>query len=139
MAFVLVILFGVVALSIMNVLFMSLYERMFEFGVLRAVGTRPRDMALLVVLEAACLGLVSAALGIIMGFGVTALIGVSGIDYVGVEYAGVTFRELIYPVMRPGQFVLYPLCVIVFALLAALYPAVYAARLRPAEAMRRSV
>ncbi|HDL03870.1 MAG TPA: ABC transporter permease, partial [candidate division Zixibacteria bacterium] len=39
------ILFGVVALGIINTLFMSLHERMFEFGVLRAVGTRPFTMA----------------------------------------------------------------------------------------------
>ena len=36
-----VILFFVVIFGIINTLFMSLYERMFEFGVLRAVGTRP--------------------------------------------------------------------------------------------------
>ena len=35
-----VVLFGVVALSIMNTLVMSLYERTLEFGVVRAVGTR---------------------------------------------------------------------------------------------------
>ena len=39
-----VILFGVVVFGIINTLFMSLYERMFEFGVLRAVGTRPFGM-----------------------------------------------------------------------------------------------
>ncbi len=36
-----VLLFAVVALGIVNTLFMSIYERMFEFGVFRAVGTRP--------------------------------------------------------------------------------------------------
>ena len=47
-----VILFGVVVFGIINTLFMSLYERMFEFGVLRAVGTRPSGMARLVLFEA---------------------------------------------------------------------------------------
>jgi ABC-type lipoprotein release transport system permease subunit len=44
-----VILSAIVALGIMNTLFMSLYERMFEFGVLRAVGTRPARMGLMIV------------------------------------------------------------------------------------------
>ncbi|MCK4302483.1 MAG: ABC transporter permease, partial [candidate division Zixibacteria bacterium] len=47
-----IILFGVVSLGIVNTLFMSLHERMFEFGVMRAVGTRPVAMGQLVILEA---------------------------------------------------------------------------------------
>ena len=49
------LVFAIVAVSIMNSLFMSLYERMFEFGVLRAVGTRPLNMALVVIFEAVSL------------------------------------------------------------------------------------
>ncbi len=132
------ILFGVVALSIMNTLFMSLYERMFEFGILRAVGTRPLRMASMVLFEAGGLALISIALGSVLGFAVTYYASFHGVDYVGIEYGGVTFRELIYPVLRPGQFVAFPFWVLLFALVAGIYPAVFAARLKPAAAMRRS-
>jgi len=50
------ILFVVVTLSIINTLFMSLYERMYEFGVMRAVGTSGAAIARLVVFEAAATG-----------------------------------------------------------------------------------
>jgi ABC-type lipoprotein release transport system permease subunit len=132
------ILFGVVALGIINTLFMSLHERMFEFGVLRAVGTRAFAMARLILLEAGALAALSIILGAIMGFLVTYLTMKIGINYTGIEFSGVTFRELLYPVLEVKQFVVYPLAVFVFTTLAGLYPAVFAAKLTPAKAMRRS-
>jgi lipoprotein-releasing system permease protein len=132
------ILFGVVALGIINTLFMSLHERMFEFGVLRAVGTRAFAMARLILLEAGALAALSIILGAIMGFLVTYLTMKIGINYTGIEFSGVTFRELLYPVLEVKQFVVYPLAVFVFTTLAGLYPAVFAAKLIPAKAMRRS-
>ena len=63
-----VVLFGVVVFGIINTLFMSLYERMFEFGVLRAVGTRPLGMARLILFEAGALAIVSIVLGAILRF-----------------------------------------------------------------------
>ncbi len=133
------ILFGVVALGIVNTLFMSLYERMYEFGVMRAVGTRPFVLGRLVFFEAGALAAISIVLGIILGFVVTAICAATGIDYIGIEFAGVTFRKLLYPVMTVSQFIYYPIAVFIFTSLISLYPALYAARLTPAEAMRKSL
>lgn len=133
-----IILFGVVALGIVNTLFMSMHERMFEFGVLRAVGTRAMAMARLILIEAATLALLSIVLGAIMGLIVTAIVMHTGINYTGIEFAGVTFRKLLYPVLTVKQFVIYPAVVFIFTLLVAIYPAAYAARLSPSKAMRRS-
>ncbi len=130
------ILFAVVSLGIVNTLFMSLHERMFEFGVLRAVGTRPGRMAMMVLFEAGALSVLSIVIGCGLGFVVTSVYSIYGIDYAGIEFAGVTLRELIYPVLRVEQFVLFPVCVFLFTLVAGVYPAVYAARLNPAEAMK---
>lgn len=133
------ILFGVVALGIINTLFMSLHERMFEFGVLRAVGTRPWRMAQLIVLEAGALAILSIGLGNTLGLIVTYITSKTGIDYTGIEYAGVTFRELLYPVMKVRQFIFYPFCVFAFTSIVGIYPAVHAARMSPAQAMRKSL
>jgi len=133
-----IILFAVVSLGIVNTLFMSLYERMFEFGVLRAVGTRPLAMGRLVIFEAAALAIISIIMGTILGFIITYWLSTTGIDYSGIEYVGVTFRKLMYPVMQLHQFIEFPIYVFLFTVLIGLYPAWYAARMTPAKAMRKS-
>ncbi|MBC7427868.1 MAG: ABC transporter permease [Bacteriovorax sp.] len=131
------ILFGIIAFGIMNTLFMSLYERMFEFGVLRAVGTRPSVVARMIIYEAFMLALVSSVAGIIMGLILIGFFSKYGIDYRGIEYAHLVFKDKIYPHLRLIQFILYPPCLIVFATLVGIYPALYAARIIPAVALRK--
>ena len=133
-----VVLFGVVVFGIINTLFMSLYERMFEFGVLRAVGTRAFGMARLILFEAGALAIVSIVLGAILGFVLTWIFAEIGIDYTGIEMMGVTIQELIYPTMTVKPFILYPIWVFIFTIITGLYPARYAAKIAPATAMRRS-
>jgi ABC-type lipoprotein release transport system permease subunit len=139
LAFMAVILFGVVSFGIINTLFMSLYERMFEFGVLRAVGTRPSGVRRLIVCEAGALALLSIAMGVTLGFGLTYAVTLIGIDYRGIEFAGTTFSDLLYPELHLGQFIIYPLAVFLFTILVGLYPASVAARMRVAEALRKSL
>ena len=133
-----IVLFGVVVFGIVNTLFMSLYERMFEFGVLRAVGTRPLRMAQVVLFEAGALAIVSIGLGAALGYLVTAIFVHRGIDYTGIEMMGVTMQEFLYPIMAVRQFILYPIWVFVFTIIAGLYPARYVAKMTPVDAMRRS-
>ena len=78
-----IILFSVVALGIINVLFMSLHERMFEFGVMRAVGTSPFLIGRLIIFEAGSLAIISVILGSVLGFVVTFILAQVGIDYSG--------------------------------------------------------
>lgn len=133
-----IILFAVVSFGIINTLFMSLYERMFEFGVLRAIGTRPRAVFRIVLSEAGALSIVSILLGLVISFVVLVIFMKVGIDYSGIEYAGVTFREKIYPVIRTMQFIKYPFWVFILTTAVGVFPALYAARLTPARAMRKS-
>ena len=133
------ILFCVVVLGIMNALFMSLYERMFEFGILRALGTRPLKMALMILVETGTLALISIIIGTALGFAVSLYFSVHGIDYTGIEFAGVTFREPVFPVIKLHQYYKYPIYLFLFTLAVGLYPAVYAARMKPVDAMKKSL
>jgi ABC-type lipoprotein release transport system permease subunit len=133
------ILFGVVALGIVNTLYMSLHERMFEFGVMRAVGTSPLKMAQLILLEAGVLATTSIILGLFAGLVIILITMKTGINYTGIEFSGVTFRKLLYPELKIEQFITYPLAVFFFTVLVGLFPAFSAAKLSPAKAMRRSL
>ena len=133
------ILMAVVVFGIINTLFMSLYERMFEFAVLRAVGTRPFGVAKLMLFEAGALGILSGIIGVIMGFILTGIVAKTGIDYRGIEFAGATFQDLLYPVMNIWQFIIYPAGVFIFTFLVGLYPAMVASRMSISESLRKSL
>ncbi len=134
-----IILGAVVIFGIINTLFMSLYERMFEFAVMRAVGTRPSGMRKLVILEAGALGVISIVLGIVLGLALTLIMTKTGIDYRGIEFAGTTMHEMLYPEMHILDFILFPIGVIVFTLVVGIYPAWVAGRMKIADALRKSL
>jgi len=133
------ILAGVVAFGIINTLFMSLYERMFEFGIIRAVGTRPSGVRKLIIFEAGALACLSITIGLVLGFILTFIFTKVGIDYRGIEFAGTTFRELLYPVLKIRQFYIYPIWVFIFTLLVGLYPAFVAGRMSISGALRKTL
>lgn len=133
-----IILFAVIALSTMNTLFMSIYERMYEFGIMKAIGTRATFIFKLIILEAGSLALVSSFFGLILGNFLTVLTRWTGINHLtDVEYLGTTIKTAIRPVFHSNQWTVYPLAIIIFAILAALYPAFSAARIIPTKSMRR--
>lgn len=135
----LLIVFFVVVFGIINTLFMSLYERLFEFGVLRAVGTRPGGVGKLMLFEAGALGVLSMIIGILIGLLLTFVFLKVGTDYRGLEFAGTAIQEIVYPVMKWYQYVFYPAGIVIFTFLVGLYPAVVAARMSISEALRKSL
>lgn len=134
-----IILFGIVAFGIINTLFMSLYERLFEFGIIRAVGTRPSGVRRLVIFEAGALAILSIIMGTILGFIVTFIVSKTGIDYRGIEFAGTTMSEMLYPIIQIKQFIVYPVAIFIFTLLIGHYPAIVAGKMSISNALRKSL
>lgn len=132
------VVFAIVALGILNTMLMSILERIREFGLMMAMGTKPRQIVGLVMLEALLLGLVSIIIGNILGCGITQYYAVYGIDYS--RWAeGLSIIPYIDPVMytrlETNNILLSSVTVLLITLIAAVYPAIKAARLEPAEAM----
>ncbi len=128
-----VILIAVVLISVLNVMMMSVYERVREIGTLAAMGTRPGRIMGLFVAEGLCLGLVSALAGAAIGLGVLWVLNLTGVD-IAFGRAGQVFT--LAPSVAPGEVVSACLIVLGVSILASLQPAAKAARLEPVEALR---
>lgn len=129
----------IVAVIIANTLLMSVFERIREMGILSALGMKGRHLTQMILLEAACLGLVGIAAGLAIGLGAVAYITYVGIyigDIAATTGSAVALGSTIHGRFVPGTFAGLALATLLIILAAALYPALYAARLEPVEALR---
>ncbi len=133
------ILMILVGIGIINTLFMALHERLFEFSVLRALGTKSRDIFLMIVAEALGMGFISLVIGIVLTCLFAYPLMTKGIDYGGMEFAEVTLREPIYYIPSIRQFILYPAGTLIFTVLVSLYPAIYAAKMSIHESLKKTL
>ncbi len=130
--------FIAMAFGIANVLLMAVYERTREIGMMRAMGMNRARVVGLVVIESSLvtvlglvLGVVVAVLGVwALGDGIDISRWADRLDAYGIE-------TVIRPVMR-GRDLRDPMLIgAVAALLSSFWPAVRAARARPADALRK--
>ena len=130
--FIKVMLIGVVLVSVLNVMMMSVYERIREIGALSAIGTTPGRIAGMFLTEGLLMGIISSVLGALLGGGVIWLLNLTGLSF--------TFgrnREIfLTPTVGAADLIIPALIVIVVSALASLQPAYKASRLEPVEALR---
>ena len=131
------LLIVVVAFSILNTFLMAILERKKEFGVMMAIGTTPRRMTKVLLIESMTMTVIGIAIGIMLGIGITYYFQLYGIDFAAgselLSQFGITGR--IYPKLSLLSVSAGPFMVLFFTFIAALYPALKARRLRPVEAM----
>lgn len=139
MAFVFALVFIFILFAILNTMFMSIFERSFEFGVIKALGTRKWQVKYLILSECFSLGVLGSLLGILLGTCICYYLQRYGISYSGSEFSGVSLTEPIKPVFRLEQFTLIPLSVIGITILSGIYPAFYTAKIKASDAMRKSL
>ena len=135
--FTYIALIVVVTFSILNTFIMSVLERTREFGIMLALGATPLRIGTLVFIETALLALIGLLIGLGIGVLVAATLSVYGFTYPGLkelmgEYG---LPGLIYPKLSATSILLGPAVILVFILLAALYPALRIRKLQPVEAI----
>ncbi|QBG36313.1 ABC transporter permease [Litorilituus sediminis] len=133
------ILYILVCLGLINTMFMSIFERHTEFGILLAIGTQPKQLFKQILLEGFFIGLLSVALGLLLAFLVCYWGSVVGIDYTDLEMTGMTLNEPIYLLINGVSFMQMACATLVVVVLACLYPALHAAKLQPSFAMRKTL
>ena len=134
-----IVLFLLASFGVINSMFMSIYERIYEIGVIKAIGTRPRALLRLVLTEAAMLALLGCVLGVTIGWATGSYFSDHGIPMGDYELSGIMLSNNILAVLKPYQFIEYPVYVILLTLVAAIYPARFASRVIPSEALHRSL
>ena len=115
------------ALAVANTMIMSVSERIREFGLVRAVGAKPRFLFRLVLLEAVLLSVVGAALGLGIGRLGIVIVNQVGQSLLGFDVAVLSLRLAGFAVALA----------IVIGLFSGLAPAARAARIPVAVAVAR--
>jgi len=131
------VVFIAMGFGIINTTLMAVFERMREFGLLKSLGMKPRQIVFQVITESFILLLIGAAMGNALAFFCTWVLSINGIDLTafaaGMETFGMT--RVIIPVLLREDVLLSNTIVFVLGLCVCLYPAVKAARFTPVEAL----
>ena len=129
----------VVTFSVVNSFIMTVFERVREFGMLRAIGMRPGKIVLMVQIEAACVWALGAALGLALIVPVILWLGRYGL-YLGDEMGSIAesiyIPDRLYPALVPAVFAGAPLIMLLGTQIAAFIPSLRIHRLRPVTALR---
>ena len=111
-------------LSILNTMLMSVAERMIEFGVLKANGWSSWDVLRLITWESALLGIVGGVLGCVLGWS-------------AVQIVNWWFPTKAHLYASPGLLLFSLGFSTLLGVVGGLYPAYWAVRMSPMEAIRR--
>ena len=133
------LIFGIAAsLGVMNTMIMSTYDRMREFGIIRAIGTTPWRILKQVSLEAILMTIFASIIGVIVGLSVALYFQKYGFDVSGsgnMSFGGVVMDPIWRANVSVGIVFLPVVLMILVSTVASLYPASIAARIKPVEAI----
>ncbi len=127
------LLFAIVVTGIVNVMAMTVYERVREIGTAMALGMRRRRILRLFLAEGGLLGLWGGLAGTGLGWAIVGMAGALGVPF---KAPGAPGSMPMYPSVSPSFLLLVVAIAVAGALAAALYPAWRASRMRPADALR---
>jgi putative ABC transport system permease protein len=114
----------IAVLSIVNTMLMSVTERIIEFGILKANGWSRYDVLRLITSESAVLGFFGGIFGCLVGW-----LGTRGINSI--------WPDRVYLVATPGLLLFGLAFSTALGILGGLYPAIWAMRMMPMDAIRR--
>jgi ABC-type lipoprotein release transport system permease subunit len=126
------VILAMVGLGILNTILMRVIERRYEFGVGKALGLRPVQLAVMIVGESLALTLISLALGLLLGLSVEHYFANSGLDLRWVFKSGLppalVFNPILYSRLSIDRIAWSVIIVFLMATFISFYPALKAAR-----------
>jgi ABC-type antimicrobial peptide transport system permease subunit len=138
MAVIIIIILLALCFGIVNTMLMVVHERVHELGMLMAIGMTRLKIFMMVMLETIYLSLTGGVLGIGIGYIICQHLGRVGLNlYFWKDvYSSFGYSSLIYPVVNLRLVLFTGIMVIIMGIFSAIYPALKAVRLNPAEATR---
>ena len=126
------------SLGVMNTLIMSTYDRMREFGIIRAIGATPWRIIRQVSLEAILLTIIASIIGTVVGLSIALYLQEYGIDISGggnLAIGGIVFDPIWKASISIKTVFLPVVLMMLTSVIASIYPASIAARIKPVEAI----
>ena len=132
MSLVLALIIIVAAFTVVATLIMVVLEKKREIAVLKSMGARDSALLRTFLYQGAIIGLAGTSIGLSVGWLVCKLLVVYGLPLDPKVY----FISKLPIEVRPEQFVSVGVFAVLVCLIACVWPALHASRLRPAEAFR---
>lgn len=130
------IVLGITATVIVNTLVMAVFERTREIGIFAAIGMKSGRIMAMFFAESGLLAIGGIFMGLILGGMLVYYATVYGFYIGNMGITGILLGDTIYAHLTVSDTITLSITAFVVSLLAALYPALLAARLEPVEALR---
>ena len=136
MFYIMLVIMFALAFGILNTMLMAIFERMRELGMLMAIGMSKIRIFIMIMLESVALTLTGAAAGMIIAHFTVQYFAEYGLDLTalgGDTMAEWGYDAIVYPFVSMEDYITVTILVVFTAILSAVYPAIKAIRLNPAD------
>jgi len=128
-----------VAMLVLNAMLMSVFERIRELGIMKAIGVTPWQITLLIYAETMIQVTVASVIAFLSGWSAANYYKVKGIDLSaissGASFGGVAIDPIWYAHVTTEAVLIPIVFLFIIALVAVIYPAIKAAVIRPVKAI----
>ena len=139
MIIMIIITYTAVAMVVLNAMLMSVFERIRELGIMKAVGVTPWQIVWLIYAEMFIQVAVASIIAILFGWSLSIYFQKNGIDLSsmaeGASFGGVAMDPVWRAYLTTDAVVIPIVFLFIIASLAVLYPAVKAAVIKPVSAV----